>query len=60
MALETSKVVLPTSVATYIKDNAKDTSTIAALSPSTRSSSRTPTPSSSTARARPRSWRRAR
>ncbi len=35
MALETSKVVLPTSVATYIKDNAKDTSTIAALSPST-------------------------
>lgn len=35
MALETSKVVLPSSVATYIKDNAKDTSTIAALSPST-------------------------
>lgn len=35
MALETSKVILPTSVATYIKDNAKDTSTIAALSPST-------------------------
>lgn len=35
MALETSKIVLPSSVATYIKDNAKDTSTIAALSPST-------------------------
>lgn len=35
MALETSKITLPSSVATYIKDNAKDTSTIAALSPST-------------------------
>lgn len=35
MALETSKIILPSSVATYIKDNAKDTSTIAALSPST-------------------------
>lgn len=35
MALETSKIVLPSTVATYIKDNAKDTSTIAALSPAT-------------------------
>lgn len=35
MALDTTKVKLPSSVATYIKDNAKDTSTIAALSPST-------------------------
>ena len=35
MALDSTKVVLPSTVATYIKDNAKDTSTIAALSPST-------------------------
>lgn len=35
MALDSSKVVLPTSVTTYIKENTKGTSTIAALSPST-------------------------
>ena len=33
MAMDTTKVVLPRSVATYIKDNTKGHSTIAALSP---------------------------
>lgn len=33
MAMDTSKVILPRSVATYIKDNTKGHSTIAALSP---------------------------
>lgn len=35
MALETSKIVLPKSVATYVTQKVKDASTIAALSPST-------------------------
>ena len=48
MANDTSKVKLPHKVVTSIINKAKDTSTIAALSPSTRRRSPTPPTSCST------------
>lgn len=54
MAMKTDQIKLPVSVATEIVNKAKDTSTIASLSPARHRSSPTPTTSCSTARAKPR------
>ena len=54
MAMKTDQIKLPVSVATEIVNKAKDTSTIASLSPSTPQIFSDATTSCSTARAKPR------